>query len=131
MSERKAIGYFRISGKSGALMRAELENQRLALRVYAEANGLRLVDECVDYENGKRAERPQLAKALAACQAGGHVLVIPQLGPLSKDPSFYLQLHLANVDFAVLDMPQFTRNALLSIGQAAYRADSRRKAQSA
>src|SRR4051794_31710908 len=112
MGEHKAIGYFRISGKSGALMRSDLENQRLALRDYAEANGLRIVDECVDYENGKRAERPQLAKALASCQAGHHLLVIPALGPLAKDPSFYLQLHVAKVDFVALDMPQFTRGAL-------------------
>ena len=77
----------------------------------------------MDYENGKRAERPQLAKALASCQAGPHLLVIPALGPLAKDPSFYLQLHVANVDFVALDVPQFTRGALLAMGQAAYRAD--------
>lgn len=128
MGERKAIGYFRISGKSGALMRSELEGQRQALRAYAEAKSLRIVDECVDYENGKRAERPQFAKALASCRAGDTILIIPAVGPLAKDPGFYVQVHVAQVDFVCLDRPDITQATLLALGQEAYRADIRRKA---
>jgi hypothetical protein len=119
MTDRKAIGYFRMSTKAGALMRSDLESQRQTLREYAAAAGLRVVGECVDYENGKRAERTQLAKALAACAECGGLLVIPMLGPLARDPTFYIQLHVANVDFTILDMPGITRASLLSMGQAA------------
>lgn len=110
-------------------MRSNLESQLQALRTYAVANGLRVVDECVDYENGKRAERTQFAKALAACRAGGYVLVIPAVGPLARDPGFYLQMHTAGVDFVCLDRPEITRETLLVFGHESFRADIRRKAQ--
>ena len=126
MSERKAIGYFRISGKDGALMRSSLEQQRQALRSHAESEGLRLVEECVDYENGKRAARPQFARALGLCKTGAALLVIPKAGPLTKDPTFYIDLHVSGVDFVVLDTPQLTRASLLEMGQAAHRKDLRR-----
>jgi hypothetical protein len=128
MSERKAIGYFRISGSAGALMRAELETQRIALRKHAASEGLRVVAECVDYENGKRAGRPQLAKALGLCRGHDALLVIPAVGGLAKDPTFYIELHKANVDFTALDRPDLTRATLLSLGQAAFRGDTRRRA---
>ena len=106
MGTRKAIGYFRISGTAGALMRSELETQRGRLKAYVEANGLRVVEECVDYENGKRAGRPQFAKALAACKGQEAVLVVPAAGPLAKDPNFFIELHLSGVDFAVLGLEE-------------------------
>jgi Resolvase, N terminal domain len=126
MGDRKAVGYFRISGKDGALMRASLEERRQALRAHVESGGMRLVEECVDYENGKRSGRPQFTRALGLCKAGPVLLVIPKAGPLAKDPTFFVDLHVAGVDFAVLDMPQLNRATLLSIGQAAHLADARR-----
>lgn len=125
---RKAIGYFRISGTAGGLMRAELEAQRVALKAYAQANALKVVEECVDYENGKRAGRPQFAKALDLCRTHEAILAVPSAGPLAKDPSFYIELHLSGADFAVLDMPQLNRATLLAHGQSAFRNDTRRKA---
>lgn len=127
MNTRKAIGYFRISGTAGPLMRAELESQRNTLKAYAQANDLRVAEECVDYENGKRAGRPQFAKALELCKAQGAVLVVAMAGPLAKDPNFFIQLHLSGADFAVLDMPQLNRATLLAHGQTAFRNDTRRK----
>lgn len=126
MLDRKAVGYFRISGKDGALMRSSLEEQRQALRAHAEERGLRLVEECVDYENGKRSGRPQFVRAVGLCKSGPAVLVIPRAGPLAKDPSFYVDLHVSGVDFAVLDMPELNRATLLVLGQAAHREDVRR-----
>lgn len=128
MGARKAVGYFRISGTAGALMRSELESQRLRLQAHAKEHDLRIIEECVDYENGKRAGRPQFAKALAACRAQEAVLVVPAAGPLGKDPNFFIELHLSGVDFAVLDLPQLNRATLLAHGQSAFRNDTRRKA---
>jgi DNA invertase Pin-like site-specific DNA recombinase len=125
---RKAIGYFRISGTAGALMRAELESQREALQRHASANDLRVVEECVDYENGKRAGRPQFNRALAACKSQDAVLVVPSAGPLARDPNFFIELHLSGADFAVLDMPLLNRATLLAHGQTAFRNDTRRNA---
>ncbi|MFO1148499.1 MAG: recombinase family protein [Alsobacter sp.] len=131
MSERKTIGYFRISGQAGALMRAELEGQRQVMRAHAAAQGLRIVEECVDYENGSRAARPQWKRALALCKSSEAMLVIPKVGPLARDPSFYVDLHVAGIDFLALDRPDITRATLLVLGKEAHAKDPRRRAQSA
>jgi DNA invertase Pin-like site-specific DNA recombinase len=131
MAERKAVGYFRISGQAGAHMRADLEGQRQALRAHAAAQGLRIVEECVDYQNGSRAARPQWKRALALCKSSDAVLVIPKVGPLARDPGFYIDLHVTGVDFEALDRPDITRATLLALGKDAHAGDLRRKAQSA
>jgi DNA invertase Pin-like site-specific DNA recombinase len=131
MADRKAIGYFRISGQAGAHMRADLEGQREALRAFAAEQGLRIVEECVDYQNGSRAARPQWKRALASCKSSEAILVIPKLGPLARDPAFYIDLHVAGIDFHALDRPDITRATLLSIGKDVHASDPRRKVQSA
>jgi DNA invertase Pin-like site-specific DNA recombinase len=131
MAERKAIGYFRISGQAGAHMRADLEGQREAMRAHAAAEGLRIVEECVDYQNGNRAARPQWKRALALCKSSQAVLVIPKVGPLARDPAFYIDLHMTDIDFQTLDRPDITRATLLSLGKEAHAQDPRRKVQSA
>jgi hypothetical protein len=128
MSERKAVAYFRISGRAGALMRAHLETLRQQVGAYAAREGLRIVEECVDYQNGNRAARPQWMRAVAQCKSSGAFLLIPEVGALARDPTFYIDLHIAGIDFAALDMPELTRATLLALGKEAHARDPRRKA---
>ena len=63
----KFIAYFRVStdrqGKSGLGLAA----QREAVMSYLDGGRWALVDEFTEIESGKRNDRPELVKALAAC----------------------------------------------------------------
>jgi hypothetical protein len=62
------VAYFRVStdkqGKSGL----GLDAQRKAVRDYLNGGTWTLIGEFTEVERGKRNERPELVKALAACK---------------------------------------------------------------
>jgi hypothetical protein len=64
----KFIAYFRVStdrqGKSGL----GLDAQREAVMNYLNGGRWTLIDEFTEVESGKRDDRPELKKALAACK---------------------------------------------------------------
>jgi DNA invertase Pin-like site-specific DNA recombinase len=100
---QKHIAYYRVStdkqGKSGL----GLEAQRSAVASYGP------MQEYTEIESGKRNDRPELHKALAACQLYGATLVIAKLDRLSRSAHFLLGLKEAGVDFIAADMPHANR----------------------
>jgi DNA invertase Pin-like site-specific DNA recombinase len=79
----KFIAYFRVStdrqGKSGL----GLDAQRDAVMNYLNGGRWTLIDEFTEIESGKRNDRPELEKALAACKRQKARLVIAKLDRLS------------------------------------------------
>ena len=73
------IAYYRVStdkqGKSGL----GLEAQRKAVVDYLDGGKWTLLDEFTEIESGKRNDRPELEKALAACKKHRAKLVIAKL----------------------------------------------------
>src|SRR3979411_1502813 len=65
-----------------------------------------LCAEHVEVESGKNADRPELAKALAACRKHKARLVIAKLDRLSRNLAFIAQLMEAGVEFVAVDNPQ-------------------------
>jgi Resolvase, N terminal domain len=61
-----------------------LEAQQKAVRDYLNGGAWELVGEFVEVESGKRADRPDLAKALEACKRHKARLVIAKLDRLSR-----------------------------------------------
>ena len=85
----KFIAYFRVStdrqGKSGLGLAA----QREAVMSYLDGGRWALVDEFTEIESGKRNDRPELVKALAACKKQKAKLVIAKLDRLSRNLGVY------------------------------------------
>ncbi len=69
--KRRYIGYFRVSTQRQGRSGLGLEAQRQAVRDYLGGNGWTVIAEFTEVESGKRDDRPELAKALAACRLHG------------------------------------------------------------
>ena len=84
------IAYYRVStdrqGRSGL----GLDAQRATVRQYIAARDGEIVGEFEEVESGKRADRPALLAALAACRARGAVLIIAKLDRLARNVRFLL-----------------------------------------
>ena len=124
MAEGKFVSYLRVStarqGKSGL----GIEAQRKAVEDYLNGGNWQLVKEFKETESGKKADRPELAKAFQLCRLTGAKLLIAKLDRLSRDAHFLLGLEKAGVDFVAADMPQANR---LTIGIMAVMAEDERR----
>jgi DNA invertase Pin-like site-specific DNA recombinase len=100
----KFISYLRVStdrqGKDGY----GIDAQRQAVLDYLNGGSWELLGEFVEVESGKRSDRPELAKAIAACKKHRARLVIGRLDRLSRDVAFIADL-MKRVDFVCCDRP--------------------------
>ena len=106
------IAYYRVStdrqGRSGL----GLEAQRAAVVRYLAGIGGILIAEHTEVETGSRNDRPELAKALAACRKHKARLVIAKLDRLSRNVAFIATLMDSGVEFVACDNPHATRLTL-------------------
>jgi len=94
----KYISYVRL-GK-----RLDRATQEAAVRRYAELNPGKIVASFVETK-GKEEGWPALHKAIEAALEHGAVLVIADIGRLSRSVAFTLALQQSQVNFACCDMP--------------------------
>jgi len=105
MATGRFIAYYRVStarqGRSGL----GLEAQRTAVTDYLNGGRWKLCAEFTEVESGKRSDRPQLEKAMAACRLHRATLVIAKLDRLARNVRFIANLMDSGVDFVAVDMP--------------------------
>src|SRR5262245_29158311 len=116
----KFIGYFRVStdrqGKSGL----GLDAQKEAVENYLNGGRWTLIDKFTEVESGKRNDRPELQKALAACKKQKAKLVIAKLDRLSRNLAFIATLMDSGVEFVAVDNPhanKLTIHILAAVAQ--------------
>jgi DNA invertase Pin-like site-specific DNA recombinase len=116
----KFVAYFRVStdrqGKSGL----GLEAQRKSVLDYLDGGRWELVDEFTEIESGKRSDRLELEKALAACKRHKAKLVIAKLDRLSRNLAFIATLMDSGVEFIAVDNPhanKLTIHILAAVAQ--------------
>ncbi|UHG94916.1 recombinase family protein [Spirosoma oryzicola] len=100
----KYVPYYRVStasqGKSGLGLSAQQDIVQRFLKA-----GDELLDEFIEVESGKRADRPQLAAAIAHAKLHKARLLIAKLDRLSRNVSFIFSLRNSEVDFVACDIP--------------------------
>jgi DNA invertase Pin-like site-specific DNA recombinase len=102
----KFVSYYRVStdrqGRSGL----GLDVQKAAVQQRLDGGRWQLIAEFVEIESGKRAKRPQLDAALAACKKHNTKLVVAKLDRLSRNVSFLLKLIESGVEVLFADLPE-------------------------
>jgi DNA invertase Pin-like site-specific DNA recombinase len=86
------VSYLRVSTDGQGRSGLGLEAQRQAVAAHVAQAGGALVAEFQEVESGRRADRPQLAAALAACRTRRAVLVIARLDRLARNARFLLSV---------------------------------------
>jgi DNA invertase Pin-like site-specific DNA recombinase len=81
------------------------------VRYLAGIGGI-LLAEHTEVETGRRNDRPELQKALAACRKHKARLVIAKLDRLSRNVAFIATMMDAGVEFVACDNPHATRLTL-------------------
>lgn len=128
MASGKVVLYFRVSTARQGASGLGLDAQHKAVTDFLNGGDWRTVGEFTEVESGKRSDRPELARAVAACRVHGARLLIAKLDRLSRDAHFLLGLEKDGVDFVAADMPNANR---LTVGIMAMVAEEERRMISA
>jgi DNA invertase Pin-like site-specific DNA recombinase len=113
------VAYYRVStdrqGRSGLGLAA----QQKAVRDYLTGGG-QIIAEFTEVETGKRNDRPELGRALAACRRHKAKLIIAKLDRLSRNLAFIAALMDAGAEFIAVDNPnanKLTLHILAAVAQ--------------
>lgn len=99
------VAYFRVSTKQQGESGLGLEGQASAVEAFAKQSGKTIVVRYTEVETGKRADRPELVKALAHARRAKATLVVAKLDRLARNVAFTSALVRAGVDFLCCDNP--------------------------
>ena len=121
----RLVAYERVSTARQGASGLGLEAQRAAIDRFAAERGASLVGRFTEVESGRRADRPELARALHLAKVTGATLVIAKLDRLSRNAAFLLALRDSGVRFLACDMPEAND---LTVGIMALVAEAEREA---
>jgi DNA invertase Pin-like site-specific DNA recombinase len=123
------IAYYRVSTKKQGESDLGLEGQRAAVEAYARQTGARIKASYLEIESGKRADRPELAKALAHVKRSKATLCVAKLDRLAKNVEFLARVMNSGVEFVACDNPaanRLTLHILSAVAEAEAKAISER-----
>ena len=128
-SPQRLVAYERVSTARQGASGLGLEAQRKTIEAFAASRGAEVLARFTEVESGKRADRPELLKALHLAKVTGATLVIAKLDRLSRNAAFLLALRDSGVRFVAVDMPEandLTVGIMALVAQAEREAISRR-----
>jgi DNA invertase Pin-like site-specific DNA recombinase len=100
------VAYYRVSTKRQSRSGLGLSAQRQAVETYLNGGRWKIVGEFTEVETGKRSDRPELDKALAAARLHRCPLVVSKVDRLTRSVAFLSRLLEAGVDVRFADLPQ-------------------------
>lgn len=126
---QRLVAYERVSTARQGASGLGLEAQRKVIEDFAASRGAEVLARFTEVESGRKADRPELAKALHLAKVTGATLVIAKLDRLSRNAAFLLALRDSGVRFMAVDMPEandLTVGIMALVAQAEREAISRR-----
>jgi DNA invertase Pin-like site-specific DNA recombinase len=101
MTNRQFVLYLRVSTARQGASGLGLEAQRALVAPYER----HIIATYQDVESGKRADRPNLARALEHCKRENACLLIAKVDRLSRDVEFLFKIKNSGVDILAADAP--------------------------
>jgi DNA invertase Pin-like site-specific DNA recombinase len=124
----RAVAYYRVSTAKQGSSGLGLAAQQKAVEDLCAARGWSIIaPPFTEVESGRRADRPELLKAIGRCRLTGARLVIAKLDRLSRNAAFLLTLRDSGIEFVAADMPDANT---LTVGIMALVAQQEREATS-
>ncbi len=126
---QRLVAYERVSTARQGASGLGLEAQRKVIEDFATSRGAEVLARFTEVESGRKADRPELLKALHLAKVTGATLVIAKLDRLSRNAAFLLALRDSGVRFVAVDMPEandLTVGIMALVAQAEREAISRR-----
>lgn len=108
----RVVTYARVSTEQQGRSGLGLEAQGSAIDVFVRTRGAEVVASFVEVESGRKNDRPELARALAACRKHRAMLVVAKLDRLARNVAFLAAIMDANVEFIACDNPSASRLTL-------------------
>jgi len=88
----KLIAYYRVSTERQGQSGLGIEAQEAAVQKMAAERGAEVAAGFYEVESGRKADRPQLAGAMALARAMGAVVVVAKLDRIARDAELVLRL---------------------------------------
>ena len=106
MTSRGAfVAYYRVSTAKQGASGLGLEAQRAAVANYLNGGDWHIQAEFTEVESGRRMDRPQLDRALAAARVHRAPLVVAKVDRLTRSVGFLSRLLEAGVEVRFADLP--------------------------
>lgn len=102
----KYVSYIRVSTQRQGQSGLGLEAQQAAVQAFVQQRAGEVLAEFVEVESGRKADRPQLAAAMAEAKRQGAVLLIAKLDRLARNVAFISALLESGVEVQACDMPE-------------------------
>ena len=128
-SPQRLVAYERVSTARQGQSGLGLEAQCKTIGDFAASRSAEVLARFTEVESGRKADRPELAKALHLARVTGATLVIAKLDRLSRNAAFLLTLRDSGVRFVACDMPganDLTVGIMALVAEAEREAISRR-----
>jgi DNA invertase Pin-like site-specific DNA recombinase len=106
VSQGGFVAYYRVSTSKQGRSGLGIEAQRQAVASYLNGGNWKIVGEFTEVESGRRGDRPELDKALAAARVRQVPLVVAKVDRLTRSVAFLSRLLEAGVDVRFSDLPQ-------------------------
>src|ERR1700760_2468319 len=104
MADGRYVSYLRVSTQRQGRSGLGLEAQRKAVADYLNGGRWKLLEEFVEGESGRRADRPELAKAFALCRAHRAALVVAKVDRLTRSHDFLSKVKDSRVEVRFCDL---------------------------
>ena len=106
---QKIVAYYRVSTAKQGRSGLGLEGQQAAVDAFVARRGCEVLAAYTEIESGKRADRPELAKALARAKRSKATLVVAKLDRLARNVAFTSTLMESGCDFVAIDLEHANR----------------------
>jgi DNA invertase Pin-like site-specific DNA recombinase len=88
MAMKPLVAYYRVSTRKQGDSGLGLEAQVAAVDDHARAGGAEILKSYQEVESGKRADRPEVDRAIAYAKRSGATLVVAKLDRLARNVHF-------------------------------------------